>query len=68
VNYNPCFSPSRLPRILISDYEEFKKPQAVGRLSYHVMTSQLNGALAHISQAIEEAVSLTNDEYSPVHC
>jgi hypothetical protein len=32
------------------------------------MTSQLNGALAHISQAIEEAVSLTNDEYSPVHC
>lgn len=65
---DPCLSPSGLTRTLISDHEKFEKPQAAGRLSYHVMTRQLNGALAHIGQAIEEqGESLPDDAYSPVH-
>ena len=56
-----------LTRTLILDYEKFQKPQAAGRLSDYVMTSQLNGALEHIGQAIEEAVDLPNDAFSSIH-
>jgi hypothetical protein len=31
------------------------------------MTNQLNGALEHISQAIEKAVDLPNNAFSSIH-
>lgn len=32
------------------------------------MTSQLNLALGHIAQAMDKAVDLADDVFSPIHC
>ena len=67
VSCDPSFSPSRLTRALISDCEKFQKPQATGRLSDYVITNQLNGALEHIDQVLQEALRLPDDIFSAFH-
>lgn len=51
-----------------SDHKRFEKPKTAGRVSDYALTSELNLALGHIAQAMDEAVGLPDDAFSSAHC